>query len=103
MMDEDNRANWDLERHLQHDRELRDRRREWERQRAYEGEQARTAGLRSEMNAYREQRLTDWMEHGGDPATFSQVWPQMMKDYLDGKQLEREAERLVSFEDVAGS
>jgi hypothetical protein len=103
MMDEDNRAYWDLERQVQHDHELRERRRQWEQQRAYEQEQERVADLRSEMNAYREQRLTDWMEHGGDPATFSQVWPQMMKDYLDGKQLARDAERLESFEDVAGS
>ena len=98
----EDRNNWDAERRLQHERELSERRAEWEAMREAEADQARIADLRSEMDAYREQRLTDWMEHGGDPSTFSQVWPQMMKDYLDGKQLEREAGRLDSFEDVVG-
>jgi hypothetical protein len=66
---------------------------EWKQQKKAEAEQERIAGLRAEMDRYREERLTDWMAHGGDPATFSQVWPSMMKDYLDTKQLEREGER----------
>jgi hypothetical protein len=75
--------------------ELENRRKleEWKAQKKAEAEQKRIAGLRAEMDRYREERLTDWMAHGGDPAMFSQVWPSMMKDYLDTKQLEREAER----------
>jgi hypothetical protein len=66
---------------------------EWKAQKKAEAEHERIAVLRAEMGRYREERLTDWMAHGGDPATFSQVWPSMMKDYLDTKQLEREGER----------
>jgi hypothetical protein len=72
---------------------LAEERKMWEQQQAQRKEQERVSELRAEMDRYREERLTDWMEHGGDPAMFSQVWPSMMKDYLDGKVFEREAER----------
>jgi hypothetical protein len=87
------RSRWSLEEQVEHQRKLDEQRRLWEQQKKAEAEQKRTAGLRAEMDAYRKERLTDWMEHGGDLAAFSQVWPSMMKDYLDGKAFEREAER----------
>jgi hypothetical protein len=66
---------------------------EWKAQKKAEEEQERVQGLRAEMEAYKNQRLTDWMEHGGDPADFRREWPAMMKDYLDEKRIAQEFER----------
>ena len=88
----DRQRTW-IDEHMDHQRELGEKRRAWEESRKAQADAKRLHGLREEMDTYRDERLTDWMEHGGDEATFRQVWPQMQKDYLDGKQLEREAER----------
>jgi hypothetical protein len=93
MTEQKNRRDWTPDEEVKHHLELAEQRAQWERNRAAEAEQKRVAALRREMEAYKEERMRDWMEHGGDPAGFSQVWPQMMKDYLDGKHLEREIER----------
>jgi hypothetical protein len=65
----------------------------WEAQQKARKEAERVAGLRAEMEAYKSKRLTDWMEHGGDPADFRREWPAMMKDYLDEKRIAQEFER----------
>jgi hypothetical protein len=87
------RRYWTLDERVEHQRMLDEQLLQWEERRQAEAEQKRVAGLRQEMEAYREERLTDWMEHGGDPASFSQMWPQMMKDFLDRKRSAREIER----------
>jgi len=43
------------------------------------------AGLRQEMESYRNQQFTEWIEHGGDEASFRQQWPSMMRAYPDEK------------------
>jgi hypothetical protein len=93
------RSRWSLEEQAEHQLKLAEQRRQWEQERKQRKEAERVAGLKQEMEAYREERLTDWMEHGGDPAAFSQVWPSMMKDYLDGKALERQLERQAKLEE----
>jgi len=72
---------------------LAEKRAEWDRDREREREAERLSGLRQEMDTYRNERLAEWMDHGGTPEQFQSVWPAMMKDFLDGKQAARDAER----------
>lgn len=96
MTEERNQADDSYARHL----ENVEKRRQWEEERAARKEQERIDGLRREMAAYRKERFTDWTEHGGEPASIEQVWPQMMKDYLDRKQIDREIARDAAIEEA---
>ena len=98
------RKSWGADRQYQHSRELSEKRAAWERGREMEQEAERLAGLRQEMQTYRRESLEEWMDHGGDEASFRQVWPNMMRRYLDEKtlthQAEREAKLLAAEEDL---
>ena len=98
MAEQQHRRFWTPEQHDAHREELRLRREAWERGREMRHEGERVAGLRAEMDRYRERRLAGWMEHGGSPEAFASAWPAMMKDYLDARQIEAEADRAAKLE-----
>jgi hypothetical protein len=96
--DEQHRRNWTPERHDAHREELRQKRAAWERGREMQREGERVAGLRAELDAYRTSRQKAWMDHGGEPESFDRAWPGMMKDYLDARQIEADADRAAKLE-----
>lgn len=80
-----------------HAEEMRQKREAWFAEKKRKAEEERVAGLRQEMEAYREERLRDWMAHGGDPDDFDRQWPEIMRSYLDTKQIERDLTRAERF------
>jgi hypothetical protein len=96
--DKQHRRNWTPEQHDAHREELLRKRAAWERGREMQREGERVAGLRAELDAYRTSRQMAWMEHGGEPESSDRAWPGMMKDYLDVRQIEADADRAAKLE-----
>jgi len=92
MSEQTNRAHWDLDRRVQHDRELRQRRELWEQQQREKREQAERDRKRAELEGYVRDRGREWSDTTGSAPSVSVV-QRWTEEFMDIKQVEFEAER----------
>jgi hypothetical protein len=93
----------DQEQQIQHEKDLKARRRAWERQRKAEAEQRARQEKQARMEAWLTNRRRSWLDHTGSlpPADVMTSW---RMEYLAERAADEEAERalrLSQAEDIA--
>jgi len=93
----------DIAEHMQHQKELADRRKAWEEQRKAEAEQRARQEKQARMEAWLQSRRQAWTDHTGSlpPAGMVEGWK---ADYITERATEQEwerAARLALAEDIA--
>ena len=86
------RSSWPPDEQYQHQYELRQKRAAWEAERKQRKEQEQRDRKRAELESYLRDRSREWSDTTGSAPSVA-VLERWQHEFLDGKQLEAEAER----------
>jgi hypothetical protein len=92
MTEQTNRAHWDLDRRVQHERELQQKRQVWEHRQREKREQEKRAAKQAELQSYVRDRGRARSDATGSAPSVSVV-QRWTEEFMDTKQLESQAER----------
>jgi hypothetical protein len=94
----------DLNEHMQHQKELAERRRAWEEERKAEAEQRERQEKQARLEAWLQSRRQSWMDHTGGGSAPAEVMEAWRMEYIAERAADEEAERALRLsraEDIA--